>query len=416
MSGTSPVSGSSADPAVRRRRRRWPWIVAASVLVVVVAFYGGGGYHFSNVIDERALDAETMRETTAELDADVEITALADSVELTVADTVSLRPLDDGLGVALEGVQGLRWNGGYGRIAPALIDPGATATGIVVREFSLVNGALPLPGTLAELDVRAFPMDPADSGLGLESLTVPGPLGDYEAWLGPADGPTWAIVVHGNSLSPADGLRMVPIFTQAGFPTMVATYRNDPGAPEDPSGKLRYGLTEWQDLEAMAAYALDQGSEGVVLDGYSMGGGVVMAFLQRSDLASEVRGVILDAPMLDFSATVDDNASRETLPVGDLPLPSTLTAVAKLMAELRFDVDWPSLDYLADTSRYGPAFLVFHGTDDTTVPIATSRRFAQMLPEQVELVECEQAEHIGCWNLDPDEYADTVERFLGGVV
>ena len=400
----------------RARRRRWPWVVATSVVVLVVVFYGGGGYYFSNVIDERALDAHALRAATADLDPDVEITALSDSVELSVADTVSLRPLAGGLGVALEGVQGLRWNGGYGRIAPAVIDPGAAEAGIVVREFSLVNGALPLPGTLAELDVRVFPMNPADSGLGLEILTVPGPLGDYPAWLGPADGRTWAIVVHGNSLSPADGLRMVPILTQAGFPTMVASYRNDPGAPEDPSGKLRYGLTEWQDLEAMVAYALDQGSDGVVLDGYSMGGGIVMAFLQRSALADEVRAVILDAPMLDFSATVDDNASRETLPVAGLPLPSSLTVVAKLMADLRFDVAWSSLDYLADTSRYDEAFLVFHGTDDTTVPIATSRRFSQALPQQVELVECDRAEHIGCWNLDPDEYAVTVQRFLDGTV
>ena len=52
---------------------------------------------------------------------------------------------------------------------------------------------LPLPGTPAQLDVRAYPADPADSGLGLTGVTVPGPLGDY--------------------------------------PTLVATYRNDPGAP-----------------------------------------------------------------------------------------------------------------------------------------------------------------------------------------
>ena len=70
---------------------------------------------------------------------------------------------------------------------------------------------------------------------------------------------TWAIVVHGNSLSAADGLRMVPILTGAGYPTLVATYRNDPGAPADPSGKLRYGLTEWEDLEAMVRYTLDRG-------------------------------------------------------------------------------------------------------------------------------------------------------------
>ncbi len=285
-----------------------------------------------------------------------------------------------------------------------------------MRALTLVDGTLPLPETPAELDVRAFPMAPGDSGLGLTAITVAGPLGSYPAWFGAAEGATWAIVVHGNSLSPADGLRAVPILAEAGYPTLVATYRNDPGAPEDPSGKLRYGLTEWQDLEAMVAFALDQGSDGVVLDGYSMGGGIVMAFLQRSGLAGDVRAVILDAPMLDFSSTVDDNASRETLPVIGLPLPSSLTATAKWIADLRFGVDWAALDYLGDTSRYRVDFLVFHGTDDTTVPIATSRAFVSLLPSQVELVECQGAEHIGCWNLDPDGYAERIGRFLSSRV
>jgi pimeloyl-ACP methyl ester carboxylesterase len=260
--------------------------------------------------------------------------------------------------------------------------------------------------------VRAYPADPTESGLGLQALTVPAALGDLPAWLAPADGSTWAIVVHGNSLSPADGLRMVPILTGAGFPTLIATYRNDPATPEDPSGKLRYGLTEWEDLEAMVRAALERGSQGVVLAGYSMGGGIVMAFLQRSELADEVRAVILDAPMLDFSTTVDDNASRETLPMVGLPLPPSLTAVAKWMADVRFDVNWSQIDYLADTGRYDVPFLVFHGTDDTTVPIGTSRELHRLLPDQVELIECEGAEHIGCWNLDPDGYAQAVRTFL----
>ena len=388
------------------RRRRWPWIVGGSLVALVALFYLGGGFYFSNVLDERALDGAAMRAATETLEPNVEVIELSDAAGLEA--TITLRPLEDDLGVATEGVQGLRWADGYGRLQPV----GAVDGETLERGFALVNGDLPLPGTPAELDVRAYPMAPADSGLGLQAVTVPGPLGDYPAWLGPADGQTWAIVVHGNSLSPADGLRMVPILTEAGFPTLVTTYRNDPGAPQDPSGKLRYGLTEWQDLEAMVRYALEQGSDGVVLDGYSMGGGIVMAFLQRSELVGEVRSVILDAPMLDFSTTVDDNASRETLPVLGLPLPQSLTSVAKWMADLRFEVHWPQLDYLADASRYDVRFLVFHGTDDTTVPIGTSREFADLLPEQVDLLECDGAEHIGCWNLDPETYAAAVRAFL----
>lgn len=400
----------------RTHRRRWPWIVCASVIALVTVCYVGGGFYFSNVLDERALDAASMRAATGEPDRDVEVVAVGTDPAGTNA-SIELRLLDDDLGVALAGVQGLRWADGYGRLErPAAIDTDLAPGDTVVASFALVAGSLPQPGTAAELDVRAYPEDPADGGLGLQAVSVPGPLGEYPAWLEPAGGETWAIVVHGNSLSPADGMRMVPILTQAGFPTLVASHRNDADAPADPSGKLRYGLTEWQDLEAMVRYALERGSDGVVLGGYSMGGGVVMSFLQRSSLAGEVRAVILDAPMLDFSTTVDDNASRETLPVVGAPLPPSLTAVAKWIAGWRFGVDWGGLDYLADTGRYDVPFLVFHGTDDTTVPIGTSRAFAATLPELVELVECEGAEHIGCWNLDPEAYATTVQGFLTSTV
>jgi len=406
----------SGAPPLAPRRRRWPWVAALIVLAVLALFYLGGGFYFSTVLDERALDAESLRDASAELEPNVQVVAVSTDPGSTGA-TITLRLLEDDLAEEVAGVQGLRWAEGYGRIeALGIDDDGARGATEIERSFALVHGELPLPGAPAQLDVRAYPADPADSGLGLTGATVPGPLGDSPAWLGAADGPTWAIVVHGNSLLTADGLRMVPILTAAGFPTLVTTYRNDPGAPQDPSGKLRYGLTEWQDLEAMVRYALEQGSEGVVLDGYSMGGGIVMAFLQRSDLASEVRAVILDAPMLDFSTTVDDNASRETLPVIGAPLPSSLTAVAKWMADRRFDVNWPALDSLADTSRDDEvSFLVFHGTADTTVPIGTSRRFEQLLGDRVELMECPGAEHIACWNLDPDAYTVAVQGFLAAL-
>jgi len=61
-------------------------------------------------------------------------------------------------------------------------------------------------------------------------------------------------------------------------------------------------------------------------------------------------------------------------------------------------------------------FLVFHGTADTTVPIATSREFAALLPDQVQLIEVDGAEHIESWNPDPDAYDSAVRAFLGANV
>ena len=91
-----------------------------------------------------------------------------------------------------EGVQGLRW---AGRLRPRSRQrSGPTATmSTAVRP---VQGDLPQPGKPAQLDFRAFPRIPPSPACD-RTLRVPGRLGAYPAWFVPADGPMWAIVVHG---------------------------------------------------------------------------------------------------------------------------------------------------------------------------------------------------------------------------
>jgi hypothetical protein len=115
--------------------------------------------------------------------------------------------------------------------------------------------------------------------------------------------------------------------------------------------------------------------------------------------------------MLDFSTTVDDNASREPL-VGPITVPPTLTWVAKRIADLRYDVGWDGLDYLDDGGLGDVPTLIVHGDADTTVPIGTSRTAASRYPATVTLVECPGADHIECWNLDPEGTGALVASFL----
>ncbi len=278
---------------------------------------------------------------------------------------------------------------------------GAAAPAGPPRHLKVLEGSPPAVGDGAELDPRAYPASLAGLDLDVVDVVVPGPLGDYPAWFVEGEGTIWVIVVHGNSMSRLDNVRWLPALHEAGFPTLTITYRNDAGAPADPSGKLRYGLTEWEDLEAAVTYALDQGAQEVALFGDSMGGGVIAAFLQRSSQASAVRSVVLDAPMLDFSRTVDDNAAREPL-VGPINLPPTLTWTAKQIAALRYDVDWKQLDYLTGgAAQFDVPTLIFHGDEDLTVPIGTSRSLAYTRPDDITLVECPGADHIECWNRIP---------------
>jgi hypothetical protein len=378
--------------------------------VLAVAFYAGGGWYFSGVLNERALEGAERRASTLP-DYDLTVTAVTDGA-------ITLAYQGDPGALAKEGIWGLRWDGGYGRVGKIVTPPTPSdeGEGVVTRVFEPTAGVPPAVGDPAEMDVRAWPEDPKEAGLDVEEVIIPGPMGDYPAWFLDGTDDTWAIVVHGNSMTRADGTRMLPILQAVGLPTLAISYRNDPGAPEDPSGKLRYGQTEWRDLQAAVQYAFDNGAEEVVLAGYSMGGGIIASFLQHSDLADRVAAVVWDAPMLDFSTTVDDNASRETLPLAGLPLPQSLTSVAKWMAGWRYGVDWGAIDYLEGVDAFDVPILIFHGDEDLTVPIATSEQMAELRPDLVELIVCPGADHIECWNLDPRSYEEQLQTFLDQAV
>jgi uncharacterized protein len=384
-----------------RRRGRLLTVVAALLALLVLVFYGGGGWYFSGVLDQRALDAEARRASLYPR-YDFEIAGVSPA-------SVTLRVPDDPGHLLRPGVWGVGWPAGYGWATDIL----EQAPGRVTRRFQVVQGQPPRIGEMVEFEARALPDDP--TGVLDPSplpVTYPGPLGDYPAWWFPGRRATWVILVHGNGLDIADHAKLVPSLHEAGYSVLAITYRNAPDAPLDPSGKLGYGATEWADIEAAVRYAGATGAEEVVLIGASMGGAAVTRFLYDSPDAAAVAAVVLEAPMLDFGRTVDLNAARETLPVVGAPVPQSLTTVAKWLASLRFGIDWGEVDLLSRSAELGHPVLIFHGTDDVDVPIATSREMADRRPDLVTLVEVSLAPHMGAWNVDPWSFESRLLEFL----
>jgi alpha-beta hydrolase superfamily lysophospholipase len=398
----TPVSG----PAGRRRHRWRAWAIGVgiAIAVLVLVFYLGAGWYFSSQLSERAFDpAERRAAGTPAFDYRV-VDVGSGFITLAV-------PEDPGSLLTPE-VFGLQWADGYGRLGAIQ----SSTSDRVTREFELLTGTMVDPGDAVGLDSKAFPQNP-QVGLGIpfQDVTYQGELGSYPAWYVEGSGSTWAILVHGNGMTRADTLRIMPVLQQHGYPMLAIAIRNDAGAPADPSGMVRYGLTEWKDLEAAVRYALDKGAERMVLVGYSMGGGIVANFLYQSELSQRVDGVILDSPMLDFSTTVDLNAAREELPLIGVGMPQSLTNVAKWMAGWRYDVDWKGLDYLAGAKNLAAPILLIHGTADTDVPPQTSAELASLRPDLVTYVPVEGARHMESWNVDLDAYETQVTDFLAGI-
>jgi pimeloyl-ACP methyl ester carboxylesterase len=187
-------------------------------------------------------------------------------------------------------------------------------------------------GATGRVDVDAYPGDPNEAlGLGFDDVRAPGDLGPLPAWLIDGRSSTWVIIAHGKGTdSRTQALRMIPSLVESGYPVLVVSYRNDDGAPEDPSGLRSWGLKEWRDLDAAVRLAEREGAQDHILVGHGLGAEVVSTFLHESDEVSKVRGVIFDSPVLDLAGSLDYNSGPVATMVGEL---------GQQMARLRFGME-----------------------------------------------------------------------------
>lgn len=384
---------------------RWLRISALVLAAFVALFYIAGGVVFANMIHADALTPQTPT-----MDLGVYV------VDVTAGE-ITLTSKEEREDTTRPGLAGLWWDGGYGLLGPISHINGLEVT----RAFEVVDGSppMPCPGSLdacSEVDIEGYTYqsDPSDVGLAFEEVRFAASIGEIGAWrIDSGDGTAWAIHVHGWRAARREAVRTLSTYSETGFTSLVIDYRNDQGAPPDPTGIYRFGKTEWEEVEAAVRFAIDQGATTVVLHGYSTGAALNLAFLENSAIADAVVATISDSPNIDMAETVRHEASKRSIPGTPIPVPGSLTSVAMLIADLRWDVGWGEIDYV---ERAGDIvdipMLVFHGVEDDRVPIEVSRRFRDRAPDHVELHEVTAAGHVTSWNVDPESYEESLARFL----
>jgi uncharacterized protein len=248
------------------------------------------------------------------------------------------------------------------------------------------------------------------TALPIEAVEYASPVGLIDAWFVGGNRTQWVIHVHGKGASLDEALPLAEEIAVAGYPQLIIGYRNDAGQPADPSGYYGYGLTEHEDLAGAVDWAVEHGAGEVAVVGYSTGAAIVLSYLYKNPNAP-VRSMVLDSPNADMEATIDLAASQEELGFG-IPVPFTVTEVARTLASLRASINWESLDYVRRLDGLSVPALVFHGTDDATVPIETSRAMAAGRPQLVDLVEVEGAGHVGSREAAGTAYDQRVLAFL----
>ena len=386
-----------------RKRRRWLRVLLWVLVVLGLVFYAGGGWYFADQLQADAFQVRPFereyRATISSIDGDMVSIAQGDPADAALFDP---------------GVMGLVWDGGHATVSDIVEKTDIEVT----RMITSMEGDPVVVGTPVDVDSWFYPDDFATAlGVETEEIIYPTTLGDMDAVFIPGTSNTWAVLVHGKDATPRETMRLGGLMAEAGYPVLAISHRNDQGQPADPSGFHQYGVSEWEDLEAAVRYAENQGAEKVVLGGLSTGGALILSFLENSDEAARVSGVVLDSPNINFGATVTHVAARRKIPLIGLPVPSSLAWVAKTIGSWRLGVDWQKIDYVsrADQLDIPIPILILHGTEDQSVPIETSRDLAAARPDLVTLVEFEGAEHVGSWNVDQARYVEKLQLFLKGL-
>jgi pimeloyl-ACP methyl ester carboxylesterase len=228
------------------------------------------------------------------------------------------------------------------------------------------------------------------------------------------DSSTWAIHIHGLGGSKAGALRGVPVANRLGCTSLVVSLRNDRDSPASSDGRYHLGQTEWHDVEAAVSYAVRQGARQIVLFGWSLGASIALQLAASSEFRDLISGLVLNAPVIDWSTTLVANARSSMLPgwVAGLGLRILGFSGTRWITGLDAPLKFPALDFLARADELSVPILVIHNEGDRSTPFAISREFVTRRPELATLLTFPSAEHTQEWNADPDGWDAAVENWL----
>lgn len=258
---------------------------------------------------------------------------------------------------------------------------------------------------------------PADVDPDASEISIDTPAGACPAWFFPAPNPsrTWAIHVHGIRTTRITALRTVPAALEAGFPSLVVSFRGDGEGPEStPAGISHLGSTEWEDVDAAIGHAIANGADDVVVFGWSMGATASLIAAEQGLYGHRIRAMVLIGPAVDWSATIAAGARKAHLPAafGRLAFWALTTAGVCRLTGLPSPLPGRDLVWTRG-ARIDLPILVVHSPADRDLPITASREFVAQSPSQRTLQEFEGGA-LHCWeyNHAPEVFNQVVARFL----
>lgn len=304
---------------------------------------------------------------------------------------------------------------GYARLGNVVVSGSGTVTRRIIDvEFGDLSSAA--RGRFSGW----YYLHPRELGHRWEAVELPTELGPAPAWLIPAgrESTRWAIHVHGRAVRRQETIRGVPAFREAGYTSLLVSYRNDGDAPRSLDGRYALGDSEWHDVDAAVRYAIAQGATDIVLMGWSMGGAIVLQEVTRSEHVGIVRGVVLDSPVIDWVTALRHQGDLRRLParISAGALSIIGTSRGRRLTGQASAIDLARLDFVNRADELTVPILLLHSDDDGYVPVTASRALAAARPDIVTFEAFSTAAHTRLWNYDRVRWNSAISSWLASAV
>ncbi|MCB1177452.1 MAG: alpha/beta fold hydrolase [Leptospiraceae bacterium] len=224
------------------------------------------------------------------------------------------------------------------------------------------------------------------------------------AWYVPAknDSGKSVISIHGRGADRREGLRHVKALHELGVNVILPDLRNC-GKSDKSFNSMTFH--ERKDVDATFHFLKIQKKQNSIgILGFSMGGATSILYMAENP---EIKVGVFDSPFADFKRIITENAKMMySLP--EFPLLS----ITVFLYEKRAEVEVEKMSPISVISSISPRpILLFHGTDDKTVPYPHSKDLFEKAGEPKELITVEGGVHVELWQVDERVRNKTVEYF-----
>jgi pimeloyl-ACP methyl ester carboxylesterase len=310
----------------------------------------------------------------------------------------------------LPGMFGLSYDGGHARVSSII----AESKSIRRKVEAVLGGAIPSSGSgWWRRDVYRTP---DEAGMAYEEVAISTEFGDAPAWVVPPprgdDSGMWAVHMHGIRTTRSVVIPSVIAASRAGMTSLVPSWRNDGEGPTSQRGLSTLGATEWLDVDAAVNYAVEAGARSVVLVGWSLGAAIALLTVTRSAHAGKVAGLVLIAPVTNWTGVL-------ALAIRNAHLPGLFTGLVGGVLRNRILCRLAGLGTPVDLRQLAPSpqqldipALVIHNPGDQLVPFSATEEFAADYRGQIELVRFEPCPHAMEWNTAPERFDTTLHEWL----